>query len=96
MKIFVVVAIFVDQILRGLVDNKLRLESITVSGLVVCVGKIADCDALGANLFANPVRVGQVDADCRRRIQIAAQNGRRNNLCRNTFDLFFLETWIYG
>ena len=96
MKIFVIVAIFVDQILRGLVDNKLRLEAITVCGLVVCVGKMSDRDALRANLFANPVRVGQVDADCRRRIQIAAQDGRRNNLCRNTFYLFFLETRIYG
>ena len=64
MKIFVVVAIFVNQISCSFVDNKLLLEAITVSGLVVCVGKIADRDALGANLFANPVRIGQVDTDC--------------------------------
>ena len=50
--------IFVHQFAGRLIDYEFLVETVAVSGLVVCVGYILDRDGLGAVGGAYPVGVG--------------------------------------
>ena len=63
-------------------EHELLVETVAVSSHVVGIGDVVDGDRLRAVLLANPVGIGQVDADGRRGIAVAAEH-RHDDLGRN-------------
>ena len=80
----------------GVVDDKLLAESVAMRRLVVGAGKVTYGNALAAILLAHPVTVGQVDADGTAGVEVAAQNGSHDDLCRHASALLLLESWVDG
>ena len=80
MQVVAHVAVFLDEGQRVLVDDKLFLETIAMSRLVVSIGDIADGDTLAAVLCPDPVGIGQVDADSRRGIFLATEHGGTDDI----------------
>ena len=64
-------------------------------GIVVRMGDIGDGDALGAVLLANPVCVGEVDADGRGRIAVAGEANGVDHLGADALDRSFLEARVH-
>ena len=79
-----------------LVNDKLFLETASVGSFVVSIGNIRDGYALRTVAGTNPVGVGQIDADSRRRILLAAQHGSTDNVGRDTLDYRFAEARVNG
>ena len=64
-------------------EHELLVETVAVSSHVVGIGDVVDGDRLRAVLLANPVGIGQVDADGRRGIAVAAEHRHGDDLGRN-------------
>ena len=73
-------AIFLHQVAGGLVNNELFGEAVAASGDVVGLGNVFEGNGLGAVGRANPVGVGQVDADGGCGIGVACQDCGGDNL----------------
>ena len=64
--------------------------------VVVCVRDVGYGDALRAMVPADPVGVGEVDADGGGRIAVAGQAGRVDDLCADSLHLRLLEARVDG
>ena len=62
-KVVAGIAVLINKIARGLVDDELFLEAVAVGSFVVGIRQVADGYALGSVLSTHPVAVGQVDSD---------------------------------
>ena len=65
-----------------------------VSGLVVGFHQVSDGHRLGAIVLADPVGIGQVDANRRRGEAVATQRGDDDALGRDTLAFLFLEARV--
>ena len=68
------IGIFVYQLQFGIAIYKLFVEAVAMGRLVVGIRYIANRYGFGAVMAADPVGIGQVDTDSRRRIEVARQN----------------------
>ena len=94
MKFIRQVGILVDVVQLGLAINEFFIETIAMSCFVVSIGNVPNSDRLRTMLATDPVGIGQIDTDSRRRVQIARQDGCGNNLSRYALHLLFLELLI--
>jgi len=74
---------------------KLIRKSVSMSRLVVSIGKVSDSHRLGTMHATNPVGIRQIDTDSGSRIQIAGNDSSCNHLGRHALHFFFLETLVY-
>ena len=95
MQVVTFITIFLNDCQRLLINDKLLLEAITVSSLVVSLRNIRDGDALRTMLCTYPVGIGQINADSRRGILVTTQHSSTDSIGRNTLDMRFSETGIY-
>ena len=68
------IGIFIYQLQFGIAIYKLFVEAVAMGRLVVSIRYIANRYGFGAVMAADPVGIGQVDTDSRRRIEVARQN----------------------
>ena len=57
------IGIFINQLLFCVTVHKLLVEPVSVGRLIISIGNIPDSHRLGTVMTANPVRIGQVDAN---------------------------------
>ena len=89
------VAILVYQPKRVSVDDKLIVEAVSFSRLVVSVGQVANGDALASVLRPYPIGIGQIDAYGCRRIFVAPEHCRTDNVGSDSLYLGLAETGIH-
>ena len=77
-------------------QHELLVEAVAVGGHIVGIGDVVDGHRLRAVFLADPVGVGQVDADRRGGIAVAAEHRHRNDLGRNALHLLLAVTGIDG
>ena len=96
MQVVAAVAVGVHHLANLVVRDKLLAEPIAPRRLVVGVRQIGDCHRLTAMLGPDPVGVGQVDADGRSRIFVAAEHGRTDRIGRDPLYFWLAEARIHG
>ena len=90
------VAVLADEGEGGVVDGELLTHTAAGSCLGIGGGEVADGDALGAEVAAHPVGVGQVDADGGAGVEVAGENGGGDDLGADALALCFLEAGVNG
>ena len=81
---------------RRFVNDKLFVKSGAACCFAVGFGEVSDGDALGAKVSANPVGVGEVDADSSGRIEVSGEDGSCDDFRADALHFFFFELGIHG
>ena len=89
------VEVILEELACGSVDDELLVEAVAVRSHVVGLGDVLDGDRLGTVLRANPVGVGEVDADGGCGISVAAEHGCRDGLGGYALDVRFTELGVH-
>ena len=90
------VAVLLAEVDLVLVPGEFREDALRALLRRKCVGvgDVGDGHRLGTMLLANPVGVGQVDADGRGGIVVTGDDGHVDDLGRDALDFFLLEAGI--
>ena len=90
------VAVFLAEVDFGLIPGKFRENALgaLLRSERVGVGDVGNGHGFGPVLLADPVGVGQIDADGRGGIVVTGDDGHVDDLGRYAFDFFLLEAGI--
>ena len=94
MKVITCVAIGKNHRAGGIVDDKLFHKAASTRCFRIGFSDVFDGDTLRSMLSTNPVGIRKIDADGCRRILIASQHSRTDDVGRNTFHFLLLESVI--